>query len=87
MYHEVTDDPTGSGFQRPGAFPYKHSTATFAEHLTRIAGAATSPGLVVDVDFTRAGRYVLLTFDDGGRSALTAAELLARYGWRGTSSS
>jgi len=83
MYHEVTDDPTTSGFQRPGAFAYKHPTATFAEHLTRIAGAPTAPGLVVDVDFDRPGRSLLLTFDDGGRSALTAAELLARHAWRG----
>lgn len=83
MYHEVTDDPTGSGFQRPGAFPYKHSTAAFTEHLARIAGAPSVPGLVVDVDFTRSSRSLLLTFDDGGRSALTAAELLERRGWRG----
>jgi peptidoglycan/xylan/chitin deacetylase (PgdA/CDA1 family) len=83
MYHEVTDDPTASGFQRPGAIAYKHSTAVFAEHLTRIAGAPSAPGLVVDVDFDRPSHSLLLTFDDGGRSALTAAELLARYGWRG----
>ena len=83
MYHEVADDPASSGFQRPGALPYKHSTNAFAGHLARIAGAPAAPGLVVDVDFERAGRYLLLTFDDGGRSALTAAELLARHGWRG----
>jgi peptidoglycan/xylan/chitin deacetylase (PgdA/CDA1 family) len=83
MYHEVTDDPTASGFQRPGAFAYKHPIATFAAHLARIAGAPAVPGLVVDVDFDQPGRHLLLTFDDGGRSALTAAELLARQGWRG----
>jgi peptidoglycan/xylan/chitin deacetylase (PgdA/CDA1 family) len=83
MYHEVTDDPTGTGFQRPGAFSYKHSTAVFADHLARIAGAPDTPGLVVDVDFARSSRSVLLTFDDGGRSALTAAEMLDHYGWRG----
>jgi peptidoglycan/xylan/chitin deacetylase (PgdA/CDA1 family) len=37
----------------------------------------------VDVDFDRPSHSLLLTFDDGGRSALTAAELLARHGWRG----
>lgn len=83
MYHEVTDDPATSGFQRPGAAPYKHSIAAFSEHLTRIAGAPTAPGLVVDVDFSRPTRSLLLTFDDGGRSALTAAGLLERFGWRG----
>src|SRR6185503_19402527 len=29
MYHEVTDDPTSSGFQRPGALPYTLSRAAF----------------------------------------------------------
>jgi peptidoglycan/xylan/chitin deacetylase (PgdA/CDA1 family) len=83
MYHEVTDDPTESGFQRPGAFAYKHATHVFADHLARIAGAGARPELVFDVDFTRKGHHVLLTFDDGGRSALTAAELLGHYGWKG----
>ena len=44
MYHEVTDDPTASGFQRPGAFAYKHPIATFATHLAQIAGAPSPPG-------------------------------------------
>jgi peptidoglycan/xylan/chitin deacetylase (PgdA/CDA1 family) len=84
MYHEVTDDPQSSGFQRPGAFAYKHSTAAFEEHLRRIGAAAPpAPGRVVDIDFTKPERHVLLTFDDGGRSALIAGELLARHGWTG----
>jgi peptidoglycan/xylan/chitin deacetylase (PgdA/CDA1 family) len=83
MYHEVTDDPMASGFQRPGAFAYKHSTAAFTEHLAHMAGAPVEPGLVVDVDFERPVRSLLLTFDDGGRSALTAADLLAQHGWKG----
>ena len=33
MYHEVTDDPTTSGFQRPGALPY---TLTRAECEARM---------------------------------------------------
>jgi peptidoglycan/xylan/chitin deacetylase (PgdA/CDA1 family) len=82
MYHEVTDDPAESGFQRPGAFAYKHSIATFGGHLEAIAATGAAAARVFDVDFTRPDRYLLLTFDDGGRSALTAAELLARYGWR-----
>lgn len=84
MYHEVTDDAHSTGFQRPGAMAYKHSTAAFAEHLRRISAAGViPPGRVVDIDFTRPGRHVLLTFDDGGRSALSAAELLAKHGWTG----
>ena len=83
MYHEVTDEPASSGFQRPGAFAYKHSTAAFAEHLSRIAEAQVRPSLVTDLDLTRPARHVLLTFDDGGKSALTTGELLETRGWKG----
>jgi peptidoglycan/xylan/chitin deacetylase (PgdA/CDA1 family) len=83
MYHEVTDEPAATGFQRPGAFAYKHSTAVFTEHLARIAETPVRPSLVTDLDLTRPGRHVLLTFDDGGKSALTAGELLDKRGWKG----
>ncbi len=82
MYHEVTDDPASSGFQRPGAFDYKHSVAAFTEHLARIAATPLRPVLVTQLDLTRPGRHLTLTFDDGGTSALTAAELLGRHGWK-----
>jgi len=84
MYHEVTDDAQSTGFQRPGALAYKHSTAAFTEHLRRIdAAAVTLPGRVVDIDFDQPGRHLLMTFDDGGKSALFAADLLAKHGWTG----
>lgn len=83
MYHEVTDDATTTGFQRPGALAYKHSVAAFTEHLRRIGAAGAAAERVVDIDFTRPGRHVLLTFDDGGKSALAAAELLSKHGWSG----
>ena len=82
MYHEVTDDPTSSGFQRPGAVAYKHSIAAFTDHLDRIAAVA-APAIVSEVDLTRSGQYVVLTFDDGGKSAAIAADLLEQRGWRG----
>ena len=50
MYHEVTDDPTTSGFQRPGALPYTLTRAAFASHLHAIAGGPLKPELVTDVD-------------------------------------
>jgi len=84
MYHEVTDDPKTSGFQRPGAHPYTYTRATFAQHLDAIASGPVAPELVTDIDFrgTGNGRHVLLTFDDGGASALYSAEQLERRGWR-----
>lgn len=84
MYHEVTDDPSTSGFQRPAALPYTLSRAAFASHLDAIAAGPFAPELVSDIDLARAGRgrHLVLTFDDGGASAMYAAEQLARRGWK-----
>jgi peptidoglycan/xylan/chitin deacetylase (PgdA/CDA1 family) len=84
MYHEVTDDPKTSGFQRPGALPYTLTKAAFARHLDAIAGGQLKPELVSELDLSGHGapRHVLLTFDDGGASALYAAEELQRRGWK-----
>jgi len=79
-YHEVTSDQGSSGFQRPGARPYTCAPARFAAHLDVIAESPVAPSLVTDV---AADRALLLTFDDGGRSALYAADQLERRGWRG----
>jgi peptidoglycan/xylan/chitin deacetylase (PgdA/CDA1 family) len=80
VFHEVTDDVTSSGFQRDSALPYKHSTRAFSDYLDAIGEA---PSLVSELDLTSGGPHLLLTFDDGGKSALDAADLLARRGWRG----
>jgi peptidoglycan/xylan/chitin deacetylase (PgdA/CDA1 family) len=82
-YHDVTDHPTESGFQRGGALPYKLATSAFQEHLDRLASAPVQPVLVTDVDLGKPGRHLLLTFDDGGKSALAIGEELCRRGWRG----
>ena len=87
MYHEVTDDPTTSGFQRPGALPYTLTRAAFDSHLNAIAGGLVHPELVSDVDLSSTNgnakhRHLLLTFDDGGASAMYVADELARRGWK-----
>ena len=82
-YHEVVDRPTESGFQRRGALAYKLSSRDFGAHLDRIAAGPVAPELVTELDPTRPGRHVLLTFDDGGKSALHAGDELCRRGWRG----
>ncbi len=82
-YHDVTDDPNESGFQRNGARPFKLGVRLFSEHLDRVAGATRAPALVTDIDLTRPGRHVMLTFDDGGKSAIRTAAELNRRGWRG----
>ncbi|RJQ16375.1 MAG: polysaccharide deacetylase family protein [Nitrospiraceae bacterium] len=83
LYHEVTDDPTISGFQRKTALPYKHGTREFDENLEQIAMSPVSPTIVNEVDFGSDGRSLLLTFDDGGKSALHIADRLEKRGWKG----
>ena len=81
-YHDVTDDGSDSGFQRPAALRYKVTRSTFGQHLDAI-GAAGPPRLVVDLNLVIPGRHRLLTFDDGGQSAMAAADELVRRGWLG----
>ncbi len=82
-YHEVTDDPAASGFQRPGADRYKLSRRAFTQHLNQIAMGPRRPALVAEVDLRAPGRHLLLTFDDGGRSAQYVSEELLKRGWKG----
>src|SRR5438105_13605365 len=82
-YHDVTDEPRASGFQWRGAAPYTIGRAAFRSHLEAMATAYRRPALVTALDFAAPGRHLLLTFDDGGKSALTVGDELARRGWRG----
>lgn len=82
-YHDVTDDPRESGFQRNGAVPFKLGRQLFKEHLDRITAVRRAPALVTEIDPAGPGRHLLLTFDDGGKSALWVGEELCRRGWRG----
>jgi len=83
MYHDVADDPAASGSRRSGARPFKLTRAAFEAHLEAIAATACPPTLVAGVDIEAPGRRLLLTFDDGGASALPIADALERRGWRG----
>ena len=42
-YHEITDQPSESGFQRPGALPYKLTPRACAEHLDQMAASDAPP--------------------------------------------
>ncbi|HXP82234.1 MAG TPA: polysaccharide deacetylase family protein [Verrucomicrobiae bacterium] len=83
LYHDVTDDPSESGFQRPSAMRYKQTREAFASHLDGIASGGHTPKIVSQLNFRRPGKHVLITFDDGGKGALHAAEELNRRGWKG----
>jgi peptidoglycan/xylan/chitin deacetylase (PgdA/CDA1 family) len=82
-YHDVTDDPSESGFQRNGALPFKLDSRLFSEHLDRIGAGSLAPERVDAIDLTRPGRHLILTFDDGGKSAIRIGDELCRRGWRG----
>src|SRR5207237_6071300 len=47
------------------------------------AGVSNAPRLVTDIDLSAPGRHLLLTVDDGGRSALNIGDALCARGWRG----
>lgn len=83
MYHDIVDDTTRSGFQRPGARAYRLSPETFERHLSAIARTGAVPVVVTGSPFTPGARLLYLTFDDGGASAMYAADALERRGWRG----
>jgi peptidoglycan/xylan/chitin deacetylase (PgdA/CDA1 family) len=92
-YHDVVRgvDFSSSGFSGPGADSYKLTTTAFEAHLAAIAATgASASGSGHEVPSSAAGdtsdgrARVLLTFDDGGESALTEiAPRLEALGWRG----
>ena len=82
MYHDVVaGDPAASGFQGAGPNHYKVPVHHFQKHLDEIEARGLEPSLVGEHgDELR----LMLTFDDGGRSAATeTAPILERRGWRG----
>ncbi len=83
-YHDVADDPSTSGLQRPTALAYKFPTTLFRAHLDCIARSGGKPEqLITSIPRSSTGSHVLLTFDDGGRSAVWIGDELLRRGWRG----
>lgn len=83
LYHEVTDDPSSTGFQGSGALPYKHGVAEFAQNLDAIAKSGLTPVLAPEVDLASERTQLVMTFDDGGKSAMHISRELDRLGWKG----
>lgn len=81
-YHDVSPRaaPEASGFAGPAAARYKLTPEQFVAHLDAIASEGLRPGTV---ECRAPEPRLVLTFDDGGRSATTTiAPELARRGWR-----
>src|SRR5206468_8510555 len=80
MYHDVVPSSAedSSGFPGRDAALYKITPELFAAHLAAITGRVGRVGQV-----GRVGHDLILTFDDGGISAMRAAELLEQHRLRG----
>ena len=88
MYHDVVEggDWDASGFPGRDAALYKHTRGQFAEHLAAIAlSARRAPTVLTDLSRAAGAETpLLITFDDGGRSAHEiVADMLEERGWRG----
>ena len=87
LYHDIVPENRYemSGFQSPDADIYKLESEEFRRQLQAIAaqsGVMVKPVTTTDLDGN--GRHLLLTFDDGGVSAIFyTAPILEEYGWPG----
>jgi hypothetical protein len=77
-YHDVVrqEDFKSSGFQSPDANIYKVDRADFSKHLEVFLRNPTR------WLFFRKLRKVVLTFDDGGVSAVAVAKMIEQFVWR-----
>jgi peptidoglycan/xylan/chitin deacetylase (PgdA/CDA1 family) len=87
-YHDliVGDAPDASGFPGASAASYKLGEKDFVDHVQALAvrgGVGADVRDVLKARTTGDRPPVILTFDDGGVSALRIAEHLEQHGWRG----
>jgi peptidoglycan/xylan/chitin deacetylase (PgdA/CDA1 family) len=83
MYHDVVDDAGNVGFRHSAAASYQVDMGAFQAHLAAVAQGPLCPVTVLECADGLLPACLLLTFDDGGSSALAAAEMLEERGWRG----
>ena len=81
IYHDIAPvaQREAVGFTGPLAARYKLDPSDFEAHLAAIAATGVRVGLMTGDPAPTA----VITFDDGGASALLAAEMLERHGFRG----
>ena len=88
LFHDVVPDGRWdlSGFEGADADVYKLDCDSFRRHLAAISETLHACPITADELLTRPqnGRPFLLTFDDGGVSALLyAADILDEFRWKG----
>ena len=82
LYHEVCDSPEESGIQRKSALPYKHTIDHFRSDLKLISKHHSYSSLC-NYRSLKVLIPLLMTFDDGGKSAMKSAEILEEQNWKG----
>jgi peptidoglycan/xylan/chitin deacetylase (PgdA/CDA1 family) len=82
MYHDIVaaGDSDASGFPGTAAAHYKLDIDEFSRHLAALAGSGLRFGSVTGTPRSGGG---MLTFDDGGASAVRTAALLSEHGMIG----
>jgi len=82
LYHDIVSSKQSdtSGVVTDGSWRYKLSPGLFRDHLETIERSPFSPRVFTKDDTNRA---VYLTFDDGGQTALKAAEIMQEFGYKG----
>jgi peptidoglycan/xylan/chitin deacetylase (PgdA/CDA1 family) len=82
MYHDVATRAQREtvGFPGPLAARYKLEPDSFEAHLQALAATGLRVGTL---NAGESAPQLALTFDDGGGSAMLAADALERHGWRG----
>ncbi len=87
LYHDVVDngDYNSSGFRGAAAGRYKLESNEFEAHCQALAQVLIAPPITVfdALKSEPAAPHVMLTFDDGGASAMNVANILERHGWHG----
>lgn len=83
MYHDICEDIEESGFPGADAAIYKIPLAEFERHLLAIADTKIFPISINEWDREEDSTSLFLTFDDGGKSAMNAADVLDKLGWKG----
>jgi peptidoglycan/xylan/chitin deacetylase (PgdA/CDA1 family) len=85
LYHDVIvgSDYDSSGFAGKSAAVYKLKLEDFKQHINAISQVAMFIPALVGQEPLQEGPNLYLTFDDGGISALSIAETLNNYNWRG----
>lgn len=82
LYHDIVSEGSRSGFQRESHKPYVFEIDEFIRHIGLFATSPVKPSLITkDLGFEN--KAIALTFDDGGCSFMTIADIIEQCGWHG----